>query len=209
MRVGTGTVKGRRLRQITGSIRPTNGRVRGALFDMLADWIIDRTVVDLCAGSGSLGIEALSRGAQCGLFIDSDIQAVRIIKDNLRRCGFVTRSNLWRVDAIRALHHMADQPCRVDLILSDPPYGDPVVQKIIDTVSTRSMLTPDGLLIIEHQKKVSPETPETGLVLRRRKDFGDTTLSFYQPDLMPSMPLPNPSLVSPVDLPPPYSRSRR
>jgi 16S rRNA (guanine(966)-N(2))-methyltransferase RsmD len=176
---------------------------------MLADWIIDRTVVDLCAGSGSLGIEALSRGAQCGLFIDSDIQAVRIIKANLHRCGFVTRSNLWRVDAIRALHHMADQPCRVDLILSDPPYGDPVVQKIIDTVSTCSMLTPDGLLIIEHQKKVSPETPETGLVLRRRKDFGDTTLSFYQPDLMPSMPLPNPSLVSPVDLPPPYSRSRR
>ena len=58
MRVGTGTVKGRRLRQITGSIRPTSGRVRGALFDMLADWIIDRTVVDLCAGSGSLGIEA-------------------------------------------------------------------------------------------------------------------------------------------------------
>jgi 16S rRNA (guanine966-N2)-methyltransferase len=209
LRVGTGTVKGRRLKQVAGSIRPTSGRVRGALFDSLADWIIDRTVVDLCAGSGSLGIEALSRGAEFGIFVDADRQAVRMIKENLQRCGFETCSKTWHTDVIRALNYFADQSCRVDLILADPPYDDPVVQKIIDTVSTRSILTPDGVLVVEHRKKMQPEMPQSGLVFHHRRDFGDTTLSFYQADSTSSMSLPIQPVVSPVDLSPPSSRSRR
>lgn len=209
LRVGTGTVKGRRLKRVTGSIRPTSGRVRGSLFDMLADRVVDRNVLDVCAGSGSLGIEALSRGARFALFADIDRQAVRLIHDNLRHCGFESRSKVWCTDAVRALHHISERSCRFDVVLTDPPYGDPVVEKIIHAISENAILTPDGVLVVEHQRKNPPAMPSAGLTLQRRRDFGDTTLSFYQPDATSPISLPNQPIVSPVDLPPPYSRSRR
>ncbi len=229
LRVGTGIAKGRRLKSVTGAIRPTGSRVRGSLFDILSSRIDDCIVLDLCAGSGSLGIEALSRGARCCLFIDNDRRAVRMIKDNLGRCGFggqlgqhgrhaqhgrnvqIGQSSVWLTDAVRGLDQLADRSCTVDFILADPPYGDPVAQEIIRIVGERSLLTPGGLLVIEHRGDDPPETCG-GLELVRRRDIGETALSFFRSDWSDrSDPgtTTNRSENLPIDLPPPSSRTRR
>ncbi len=235
LRIGTGIAKGRRLRSVTGAIRPTGSRVRGSLFDILSTRIVDSTVLDLCAGSGSLGIEALSRGARCCLFIDNDRRAVRIIRDNLDRCGFGGQpsqhgqpgqhgqlgrhgqhgpdgsngrhgqSRIWLTDAVRSLGHLAAHSCSVDIILADPPYGDPVVQDIIRTVGERAVLAPGGLLVIEHRGDDPPDT-DNGLDLVRRRDIGETALSFFEADPETTVIR---TEVLPIDLPPPASRTRR
>ena len=244
LRIGTGTAKGRRLKTVTGAMRPTGSRVRGSLFDILSVRTVDGTVVDLCAGSGSLGIEALSRGARCCLFIDSDRRAVRMIRDNLVRCEFVgqpgqpgssdqpgdpvrsgphsgqfphdgrlslepnpsnEKAKVWMTDAILGLRQLADHACAVDIILADPPYGDPVAQEIVRTVGERNVLAPGGLLVLEHHGDDPLET-SPGLDLTRRRNIGDTALSFFQP--VPAATV-NRSEILPTVLPPPPSRTRR
>ena len=205
LRIGTGIAKGRRLKSVTGAVRPTGSRVRGSLFDILSTRIADDTVLDLCAGTGSLGIEALSRGARCCLFVDRDRRAARTIRDNLDRCGFRESCRIWMTDAVRSLDHLADHACVVDVVLADPPYGDPVSRKIVRTVGERNVLAPGGLLVLEHRGDDQPESCE-GLDLVRSRTFGDTALSFFQPVAADTVNHPE---VLPIDLPPPSSRTRR
>lgn len=211
LRIGTGIARGRRLKSVTGAVRPTGSRVRGSLFDILAARIVDETVLDLCAGTGSLGIEALSRGARCCLFVDRDRRAVRTIKDNLDRCGFRGTSRIWMTDAVRSLDYLADHACAVDIVLADPPYGDPVAREIVRTVGERNVIAPGGLLVLEHHKDDHPESCE-GLDLVRSRTIGDTALSFLRP-AGPDQPVPaaavNHPEILPIDLPPPSSRTRR
>ena len=280
LRIGSGIARGRRLKTVTGAMRPTGGRVRGSLFDILSDRVVDGTVLDLCAGSGSLGIEALSRGALCCLFIDSDRRAARMIRDNLVRCGFGgqpgqpgppgppgppdqpgasgqpdqpgasgqpgqpgphdgrlptegsrpdAQGRVWLTDALRGLGHLADHACTVDIILADPPYGDPVAREIVRTVGERSVLAPGGVLVLEHHGDDSVESCP-GLELARRRDIGDTALSFFRPawsagparSVRPArststtwsdQPVPASAAIRseslPTELPPPSSRTRR
>lgn len=274
LRIGSGIARGRRLKTVTGAMRPTGGRVRGSLFDILSDRVVDGTVLDLCAGSGSLGIEALSRGARCCLFIDSDRRAARMIRDNLVRCGFGgppgqtgppgqpsasgqpeqpgqpgphdgrlppdgsrpdAAGRVWLTDALRGLGHLADHACTVDIILADPPYGDPVAREIVRTVGERSVLAPGGVLVLEHHGD-DPVESCPGLELARRRDIGDTALSFFRPawSVRPAgstgstgsarsagpattactdQPVPASAAIRseslPTELPPPSSRTRR
>ena len=233
LRIGTGIARGRRLKSVTGAVRPTGSRVRGSLFDILSARIVDETVLDLCAGTGSLGIEALSRGARCCLFVDRDRRAVRTIKDNLDRCEFRESSRVWTTDAVRSLDHIADHTCAVDIVLADPPYGDPVARQIVRTVGERNLLAPGGLLVLEHHKDDQPESSE-GLDLERTRTIGDTALSFFRPagsarsdqlrlpdqsvrssgqPARPGQSVPaaavNRTEVLPIDIPPPSPRTRR
>lgn len=205
LRIGTGIARGRRLKSVTGAIRPTGSRVRGSLFDILSARIVDETVLDLCAGTGSLGIEALSRGARCCLFVDRDRRAVRTIGDNLTRCGFRGKSRIWMTDAVRSLDHLAAHACALDIILADPPYGDPVAGEIVRTVGEREVLAPDGLLVLEHPVDDQPESCE-GLDLLRSRMIGGTALSFFRPVAAATV---NRREVLPIGLPPPSSRTRR
>ncbi|MCY3714567.1 MAG: 16S rRNA (guanine(966)-N(2))-methyltransferase RsmD [Gemmatimonadetes bacterium] len=226
LRIGTGIARGRRLKSVTGDIRPTGSRVRGSLFDILSAQIVDGTVLDLCAGTGILGIEALSRGAHCCLFVDRDRRAVRTIRDNLDRCGFRGSSRIWRTDAIRSLDHLADHACAVDIILADPPYGDPVAREIVRTAGERNVLAPGGLLVLEHRGDDQPESCK-GLDVVRRRTIGDTALSFFRPAGFARTGEPaqagepdrsgqavaaatvNRTEALPIEIPPPSSRTRR
>ena len=108
-------------------------------------------------------------------------------------------------DAVRGLDHLADHACAVDIILADPPYGDPVAREIVRTAGERNVLAPGGLLVLEHRGTDQPESCE-GLDLVRRRTIGDTALSFFQPVAAAAVNRPE---VPPIDLPPPSSRTRR
>ncbi len=208
VRIVSGQVRGRRLKIPSGPLRPTSGRVKTSLFDILAAWIGGRTVVDLCAGTGSLGIEALSRGAASAVFVDDDPGAVRAIKTNLE--VLEDQAAVWHTDAAAALKHLSQCSCPVDLIIADPPYNGSFINEIVHAVATLPVLTDDGLLIIEHSAKSEPPVADSGLVQTRQKKYGNTALTFYQRDEQDRLTSPRfASVTRPVDLQPPSPRKRR
>lgn len=211
MRIVAGQARGRRLKGPAEHVRPTSGRVKTSLFDTIGEWIIGRTVVDLCAGAGGLGIEALSRGAAYAVFVDNDHRALRTIRQNLDVCGLLDRSAVWRADAQAALDHLAHIGCAVDLILADPPYGDPVVDEVVRVAGTLPVLNQGGLLVIEHHRLSVPALSEGRLPLIRRRSTGDTALSFYRFDTTghpASLPSAGPSIHQ-IKPPPHAPRKRR
>ena len=173
MRVIAGTHKGRRLKTPDWEgLRPTSDKLRETLFNILAPRIAGAKVLDAYAGTGALGIEALSRGAAAVTFIENDRRAQALIEANLAQCRIDTGYNLVRGDV--ALQASAFEP--FDIVLLDPPYTMPGLTALmkIDTV-----VAPGGLVVFEHAKRAA--TPErAGRLLRvRQVTSGDSMLSFY------------------------------
>jgi len=173
MRVIAGTHKGRRLKTPDWEgLRPTSDKLRETLFNILAPRIAGARVLDAYAGTGALGIEALSRGASAVTFIENDRRAQALIEANLAQCRIDTGYNLVRGDV--ALQASAFEP--FDIVLLDPPYTMPGLTALmkIDTV-----VAPGGLVVFEHAKRaVTPE--QAGRLLRvRQVTSGDSMLSFY------------------------------
>lgn len=150
MRVITGTARGTKLKTPEGMLtRPTTDRVKEALFNII-QFDIAGDVLDLFAGTGQLGIEALSRGAAECLFVDSARDSVRLVQENLRRCGLATR--VLQCDALGILKSGE----KFDLIFLDPPYGSGLEAKAIETVKEFDILSRGGIMVVETR-------PETAL----------------------------------------------
>ena len=167
MRVVAGLAGGRRLRAPAGrKVRPTSERVREALFNALGslDAVEVATVVDLFAGTGALGIEALSRGAASATFVDADLQAVKVIKDNLRVTGLGDRAEVVHADVFR---YLAGGPPAVDLAFADPPYA-------FDDWSTLLERLPARLVALEARSHIELGPGWTPLRSRR---YGDTVVT--------------------------------
>ena len=205
VRVITGAAGGRKLVGGSTAIRPTSERVRTSLFDSLAAWLEGRSTLDLCAGTGSLGIEALSRGASQAVFVDHHPAAIRTIHDNLTRCRFSQPTAVWPVTAVEAIQHLERNGCVVDLILADPPYDSMTAGEILTSVDVSGILSANGLLIIENRKKDPLPFELEHLTLLKRREIGDTALSFYH---RVNTPTNAPMCVAPAELPPPRSRFR-
>lgn len=179
MRVITGTARGRRLREPEGmAIRPTTDSVKEAIFNTIQFDIEGRRVLDLFAGTGQLGIEALSRGARECVFIDESTAAVKLIRENLKTCRL--EGTVLQTDAIGYL----SQGQKFDLIFLDPPYDTMLVEKALQTVQKSDILTKGGLIVCEtRREKILPEM-SAPYVLRREKSYGKIKLTLYerQPD---------------------------
>jgi 16S rRNA (guanine966-N2)-methyltransferase len=181
MRVVAGLAGGRRLRAPAGrKVRPTSERVREALFNSLVslDAIGGVTVLDLFAGTGALGIEALSRGAAAATFVDADVEAVRAIKDNLAVTGLGERARVVHADVFRFL---ADSPpAPVDVAFADPPYAFTDWPRLLAALPAR-------LVAIEARDHVAMPA---GWHALRSKRYGDTvvTLARSEPDATPAPP---------------------
>ena len=175
MRVITGTARGRRLREPEGmDIRPTTDSVKEAIFNTIQFDIEGRSVLDLFAGTGQLGIEALSRGAKECVFIDQSTAAVKLIKDNLKTCRL--EGTVLQTDALGYLA----QGRKFDLIFLDPPYDTMFVEKALQTVVKSDILNKGGLLVCETRcEKQLPEL-EAPYVLRREKRYGRIKLTLYE-----------------------------
>lgn len=157
-------------------IRPTADRVKEALFSMLQDRIPGSRVVDCFAGTGALGIEALSRGAAHVTFVEQDPRSLVILRRNLAR---LPEGGNWTVvdgDALQA-GRWGGACLPTDIILADPPYREGVGEKFLQKLEEVDPLREGGLLVLEHEKNTEPEHPDWEVLDRRR--YGDTALTFY------------------------------
>ena len=181
VRVIAGSAKGRRLATLrTLALRPTPDRVREALFNILGAEIDGAAVLDLFAGSGAVGLEALSRGACVAIFVEAHAPACRLIENNLRLCGLYTQGSVWCRDVLDALPALKVRGQTFDVIFLDPPYRASLVEDALRQLGDGRLLTGQGQVIAEHFFKRA--LPERYGRLRRVRvaRFGDVALSFYQ-----------------------------
>jgi 16S rRNA (guanine(966)-N(2))-methyltransferase RsmD len=183
MRVIAGRFKGRRLRAPRGyDVRPTADKVKGALFNILGSRVEGARVVDLFAGTGGVGIEALSRGAGHVLFVEEDPAALKALEANLALCGVESReAAVWRGRGVAGLiRHLKAHPGETaDLIFADPPYRRPETLRLLRPFVAGLGLATHGWLVVEHARSVQIPAPAPPLALDRVCTYGDTALSFF------------------------------
>jgi len=175
MRVIAGTLKGRRL---VGpdwpGLRPTSDKLRETLFNVLGERVAGARVLDAYAGTGAIGIEALSRGAVFVAFVDRDPRALALVAANLRRCGLTEGYAMMR-SATGLRRQVEMRP--FDLVLLDPPYGERDLTGAV--VSASEWLAPEGCLVLEHEVRRAPPETAGPLVRARTVRSGDSALTFY------------------------------
>jgi 16S rRNA (guanine966-N2)-methyltransferase len=180
MRIIGGEVKGRRLLcPKGGAVRPTADKVREALFDILGEKIAEAEFLDLYAGTGGVGIEALSRGATAVTLVEQNPQAVRFINTNLSHCGFAERAELIASSANKAIPRLAAGGKRFDIVFADPPYKGASIQESLRVLVDYDILKTNSLVIVEHDFRYSPAPQMGKLALYRKYRYGHTILSFY------------------------------
>jgi 16S rRNA (guanine966-N2)-methyltransferase len=180
MRVIAGIYKGRRLKTLEGlSVRPTSDRLRETLFNILTPRIEGASFADICAGSGAIGIEALSRGARHVTFIESSLKAARIISENLRNCGISEDYRVINRDALRALKNLASEDARFDIIYFDPPYNSEIYTPVMWLIAKRDLLAEDGVLIVEHRRQTPLLPNYDRLRPYRQVTQGESILTFF------------------------------
>ena len=180
MRVISGSAKGRPLKAVPGmGTRPTTDKVKEALFSMIGPYFDGGEALDLFAGSGGLGIEALSRGMERAVFVDSDRKAVDTVRDNAKAAKVEAAAEIYRNDAMSALKVLAKRERTFDLVFLDPPYRMKNVPEYLSYMEAQGMLREGATAVAEHE--ASHEYPERfgGFVLRRRADYGETAVSIY------------------------------
>jgi 16S rRNA (guanine966-N2)-methyltransferase len=179
MRIIAGTWKGRTLAGPSGpGLRPTSDSLRETLFNILSSSVAGARVLDAFAGTGALGLEALSRGAAHATFVEMDGRALKILQENIRRCGAESLATVVRGDFARVDIVSGAGANRFDLVLLDPPYDVKDLEAILRLAAP--LVAEDGRLVLEHsRRRDSPETVEplqrTRLVLA-----GDSALSLYR-----------------------------
>ena len=166
MRVITGTARGRRLKELEGmETRPTTGKVKESLFSIIQFDIEGRRVLDLFAGTGQLGIEALSRGAAEAVFVDKRADAVKLVRDNLELCGLLDRARVRSGDSLAYLRSGE----KFDLIFLDPPYGTGMLEKAMEIITEIDIVSENGIIVCENGS--SADWPAVKAPYRLQKDY--------------------------------------
>jgi 16S rRNA (guanine(966)-N(2))-methyltransferase RsmD len=177
MRVTGGIGRGRRLKVPTGaSVRPTSDKVKQALFNILGERVAGSAFLDLFAGAGGIGIEALSRGAERVVFVDASRDSLDSIKQNLEQTGFGDRAEAVLSKAAAFLDKLSGP---YDIVFLDPPYADEM-QPLLEQIAGAGILEPGSIVIAEHFKKQPSPERAGNLTLYRQAKYGDTVLAFYK-----------------------------
>lgn len=161
-------------------VRPLTDQARGALFNILAMKVPDASFLDLFAGTGAVGIEALSRGAKLAIFVELNRQVVSLIRQNLESTDLADRAEVYAVEVERAIKLLGGKGAKFDLIFLGAPYDDPALEKAINQLAEMQMLNENGILIAEHrrQRKLSETFGKFARV--REERYGETVLAFYK-----------------------------
>lgn len=181
MRVISGTAKGRKLQTVDGlDTRPTTDRMKETIFNMIAFDLLDCDFLDVFAGSGAMGIEALSRGAKSAVFVDYSADCQAMILENLRHTQLVERAVVVKNgEVLSALLGLQKEEKTFHIIFLDPPYESELGGQVLEAIATKKLLAEDGYVLFEHDTKKTVEAPE-GMELFRQKKHPKTTISFYR-----------------------------
>lgn len=179
MRVIAGKAKGHRLKSLKSSgLRPTSDLLRGAIFNMLESTATDWSrVLDLYAGTGALGIEALSRGAEWTDFVEKNPRLCALIKENLAHTGFTGQAAVYCVTAKKALSILKE---KYGILLLDPPYADPSLTIATETLSSSSLVGEDSTIVVEHSRRVPLKERYGNFQQIKSLRHGDSCVSVYQ-----------------------------
>jgi 16S rRNA (guanine966-N2)-methyltransferase len=180
IRIISGISKGRRLKLVpSASVRPMQDKVKGALFNIVGDRLRGSVCLDGFAGTGSVGLEALSRGADTCVFVDEFYPSVKVIKQNIAKCGAEEKSVVIHKEFNRAAIDLAKQGVRFDVIFLDPPYRLLEERNPLKVLRKRGLLKPGGLIVLRHYFKIKPKLGD--FKLERRVKLGDDILALFSP----------------------------
>lgn len=181
MRVISGALRGHKLKTIGGStVRPTADRVKEAMFNILASKLKGARVLDLFAGSGALGIEAISRGARSVVFVDSNTPILKVLRKNLEHCKISDKAKVVRWNIEKNLNCLNTLPHTFDLVLLDPPYGHGLVAKAIQHVVAVNCLAHNATIVAEHEPGIQIHLSDAPLILKDSRRYGSNQLSLFQ-----------------------------
>lgn len=160
--------------------RPTSDKVKGSVFNILADYIADRDVLDIFAGTGSLGIEALSRGARSAVFMDKSPDSCAVIKDNLAHTKLADLADVYCVDYVNGIERLSKDDRKFDLIFIDPPYNKNFIQEALKLMSRNDIMKDNSIIITEHS--ASDHLPDGCGRLKAvdSRKYGDTMITIYK-----------------------------
>ena len=179
IRVVSGIYKGKRLKKVPGSVvRPMPDKLKESLFNIIQDEVKGTVFLDGFAGTGSVGIEALSRGAKLVIFIDEYYPAIKIIKHNLQKCGAEERGLIVRKEFNRAVIQLSKEKMKFNIIFLDPPYKLLEERNPLKVIKKRGILKEGGMIILRHYFKIEFEAKY--FVCQRQVSIGDDMLSFYK-----------------------------
>lgn len=181
MRIIAGNFKGRRLKSVPGTnTRPTSDKIKEAVFHMMGPFFDGGTCLDLFAGSGSLGIEALSRGIDDVTFIDQSSRAIKCINQNLEIVQSKANGKVFRNDAFKAIQIMAKKGLKFDLILVDPPYDHVDVNILLTELCTYNVLLKEGMMYVEHRTNQQIDENECFTIWQQKKFNSTTTVTLLK-----------------------------
>jgi len=182
MRIGGGDRGGRRIKtkaKTRQGLRPTSSRARTAIFNILPHDLSGLKALDLFAGTGALGLEALSRGAALAVFVDAGREAFRLIQDNLRGLDYRDRGQLLSKKVGPALEELQEHGAHFDLVFMDPPYDKQLVDKTLQQLARAGLVKPGGTVVVEHSGRELPGPRYAALQLKDQRRYGDSWVSFY------------------------------
>jgi 16S rRNA (guanine966-N2)-methyltransferase len=182
MRIISGTARGTRLVSLgSADIRPTLDRVKESFFNQVGPGLEGLAFLDLFAGSGSMGIEALSRGAETVVFVEPNPEAQRIIMQNLEKCKMADdRWILLKSTALAGLQTLKERGLDFDLVYADPPFADDLYEPTLLGLSPSGILRPDAMVVVEHFHKTDLQKNYDKLELYKDRRLGDSCLSFFR-----------------------------
>ncbi|MFD1038760.1 16S rRNA (guanine(966)-N(2))-methyltransferase RsmD [Virgibacillus byunsanensis] len=182
MRVIAGTYKGRQLKAVPGkSTRPTTDKVKEAVFQAIGPFFDGGACLDLFAGSGSLGIESISRGMEKAIFVDKHPKAIHTIHENLKALNLEQNAEVFRADANRAITAAAKRSLTFDLVLLDPPYGKVKYADFLNELVKLQLLNENAIIYCEHDmREVLPESDDDLIKLKNVNYGGTIGVTLYQ-----------------------------
>jgi len=182
VRVIAGRFRSRRLKGPgTMRLRPTSDRLRETLFNILGPAVEDSLFVDLYAGTGAIGIEAMSRGAKQAILVESNAKSARLIRENLKALEIGAGAELIEAHAMAALEKIEKRHLIADFVFLDPPYEKAEeYSRVLDFLDASHLIAPQGIVIVEHRSKMEMPERLDRLECTREVEQGDTTLSFYR-----------------------------
>lgn len=181
MRVITGKAKGKKLKSPNGLyVRPTTDRVKESVFNILGHIPNDSIVLDLYSGSGNVGVEFLSRGADKCYFIDSSDDSIKIIKENLIITKLIEQAIVYKNKVYNAINFFGIKSNKFDYIYMDPPYEKGLIIPTIEEIYKADILKDNGLIIAEHESKMTLPCDILGYIKIQDRKYGNITISFYK-----------------------------